>query len=132
MVISSAVYFGTGNRWRALCWATLAALAEPLGGLIGLGVVCGGSMTNTVFGIMFGLVGGIMTYISLKELLPAARNFDPEDRVCTIFLTSGMIIMACSLVAIAFSSPEAEAVEALAIAMSVPYMPSASLTPPTP
>ncbi|EFJ51462.1 iron-nutrition responsive ZIP family transporter [Volvox carteri f. nagariensis] len=105
MVISSAVYFGTGRRGRAILWAALAAFTEPLGGLIGLAVVCGGSMTETVFGILFGLVGGIMTYISLKELLPGARSFDPEDRVTTGFLTAGMIIMACSLIAIAFSSP---------------------------
>ncbi|GLC46316.1 hypothetical protein PLESTB_000998300 [Pleodorina starrii] len=123
MVIASAVYFGTGLRWRAILWATLAALTEPLGGLIGLAVVCGGSMTPTVFGILFGLVAGIMTYISIKELLPGARNFDPEDKVTTAFLASGMIVMACSLVAIVYSSPPEAAEEALPSALA-PLAPS--------
>ncbi|GIL62799.1 hypothetical protein Vafri_16970 [Volvox africanus] len=129
MVIASAVYFGTGLRRRAILMAALAAFTEPLGGLIGLAVVCGGSMTETVFGILFGLVGGIMTYISLKELLPGARNFDPEDRVTTAFLAAGMIVMACSLVAIAFSTPAETAAEVLAVAAdaaspSLPSLPS--------
>ena len=47
MVIASAVYFGTGQRLKAVMWTALAALSEPLGGLIGLAVVCGGSMTDT-------------------------------------------------------------------------------------
>ncbi|PNW75529.1 hypothetical protein CHLRE_12g530400v5 [Chlamydomonas reinhardtii] len=106
MVIASAVYFGTGQRLKAVMWTALAALSEPLGGLIGLAVVCGGSMTDTVFGILFGLVGGIMVYISLKELLPGARRFDPKDKVTTALMAAGGVIMACSLVAIAFSQPQ--------------------------
>ncbi|GIL84337.1 hypothetical protein Vretimale_15946 [Volvox reticuliferus] len=135
MVISSAVYFGTGLRWRAILMAALAAFTEPLGGLIGLAVVCGGSMTETVFGILFGLVGGIMTYISLKELLPGARNFDPEDKVTTAFLSAGMIIMACSLIAIVFSSPPETVADVLAVAAdaaspSLPSLTSSSYPPP--
>ncbi|KAG2453424.1 hypothetical protein HYH02_001647 [Chlamydomonas schloesseri] len=108
MVIASAVYFGTGQRLKAVMWTALAALSEPLGGLIGLAVVCGGSMTDTVFGILFGLVAGIMVYISLKELLPGARRFDPKDKVTTILMAAGGVIMACSLVAISFSQPQDE------------------------
>ena len=47
MVIASSVYYGTKNLTTALMWASIAALTEPLGGLIGLAVVCGGSMTDT-------------------------------------------------------------------------------------
>ncbi|KXZ51242.1 hypothetical protein GPECTOR_13g729 [Gonium pectorale] len=111
MVIASAVYFGTGRRWKAIMWTAIASISEPIGGLIGLAVVCGGQMTDTVFGILFGLVAGIMVYISLKELLPSARTFDPRDRVSTWCLMMGMLIMACSLIAIGFSQPEEEMLE---------------------
>ncbi|GLI66169.1 hypothetical protein VaNZ11_009932 [Volvox africanus] len=59
IVITSAVYFGTGLRRRAILMAALAAFTEPLGGLIGLAVVCGGSMTETVFGIRSSVSWGV-------------------------------------------------------------------------
>lgn len=41
-------------------------------------------------------------YIALKELLPTAHRYDPEDKVVTISLIGGMIIMAASLVLFLF------------------------------
>ncbi|KXZ51244.1 hypothetical protein GPECTOR_13g731 [Gonium pectorale] len=108
MVVATGVYYGTGNRKKALLWSSISAIAEPMGALVGLAVVCGGSLTNTVFGIMFGLVAGIMVYISLKELLPSSRSFDPHDRVSTIWLVVGMAVMCASLIAINYSQPPPE------------------------
>lgn len=41
-------------------------------------------------------------FIALKELLPTAHRYDPEDKVVTISLIGGMIIMAASLVLFLF------------------------------
>jgi len=38
-----------------------------------------------------------LRYISFRELLPTARNYDPDDRGVTLFLFIGMGIMALSL-----------------------------------
>ncbi|KAG2438707.1 hypothetical protein HXX76_005253 [Chlamydomonas incerta] len=105
MVIASSIYYGTKSLSTALLWASIAALTEPLGGLIGLAVVCGGSMSHLVFGILFGLVAGIMVYISLKELLPGARRFDPQDKVTTLMTILGMAVMSASLTVILYSQP---------------------------
>lgn len=43
---------------------------------------------------------------SLKELLPMARQLDPEDKVSTASLILGMAVMAGSLIAIAYTEPE--------------------------
>ncbi|KAG2498813.1 hypothetical protein HYH03_003006 [Edaphochlamys debaryana] len=106
LVISSAMTAGTGSRLKGVLWALLASVSEPLGGLIGLAVVCGGQMTDTVFAILFGLVGGIMVYVSIKELLPNAHRFDPQDKVTSLSVLCGALVMACSLIAIAYSAPE--------------------------
>lgn len=45
---------------------------------------------------------GPQVYIALKELLPTAHRYDPEDKVVTISLIGGMIIMAASLVLFLF------------------------------
>ena len=49
-------------------------------------------------GFTFALISGVMVHISLAELLPTARNYDPHDRVTTKALVGGMVAMATSLV----------------------------------
>jgi ZIP family zinc transporter len=51
---------------------------------------------DTLFGILFASVAGIMIYISIDELLPAAREYG-EAHLSLYGVISGMIIMAVSL-----------------------------------
>ena len=47
----------------------------------------------------FGIIAGMMVYISLKELLPTAQKFDKKNSVIVpLFLTLGMAIIAVSLI----------------------------------
>lgn len=41
-------------------------------------------------------------YIALKELLPTAHLYDPDDKVVTISLIGGMVVMAASLILFQF------------------------------
>ena len=56
------------------------------------------SAGDLAFGIAFGLVAGIMVYVSIMELLPAAFKFDPENKLVTIACMLGMVVMALSLI----------------------------------
>ena len=51
-----------------------------------------------VFGVVFAMVGGMMVCVSVRELLPVARRYDPDDKVVSWALIGGMGIMAISLV----------------------------------
>lgn len=53
-------------------------------------------MSDTVFGILFAGVAGIMVFISFDELLPAAREYG-EHHLSIYGLISGMVVMAISL-----------------------------------
>jgi ZIP family zinc transporter len=55
-------------------------------------------MTDTAYGALFGIVGGMMIYISLKELLPTAHKYDPHDQYVTDSMFAGMAVMALSLI----------------------------------
>jgi ZIP family zinc transporter len=55
-------------------------------------------MSQTVYATLFGLVAGMMVMISLKELIPTAHRYDPEDTVVTYSVFIGMGIMGLSLV----------------------------------
>lgn len=62
-MIALPIFYATGKRTLAFGLSALSALAEPLGALIGLAVACTGSLNGDAFGVVFGLVGGVMTYI---------------------------------------------------------------------
>ena len=50
------------------------------------------------YGFIFGLVGGMMVIVALKDLLPAARKFAKHEAVVTAFFILGMFIMAVNTV----------------------------------
>ena len=99
IIVSIPVYYATGSRLKGLLWAAISGAAEPFGALIGYAALSssGGDMPALAYGLMFSLVSGIMTYISLCELLPAAVRNDPENRVAGPFLFLGMAVMAASI-----------------------------------
>ena len=55
------------------------------------------------YGFIFGLVGGMMVIVALKDLLPTARRFDKHGLVVTSCFIIGMFIMAASLVFFEYS-----------------------------
>ena len=53
-------------------------------------------INDIMFGIIFAGVAGIMVFISLDELLPAAKKYD-EAHTSIYGLIAGMAVMAVSL-----------------------------------
>ena len=51
---------------------------------------------DLMFGISFAVIAGIMVFISIDELLPAAREFG-EHHLSIYGMVAGMVIMAVSL-----------------------------------
>jgi len=94
--VAMPVYYATGSRWKGFWWAFLSGLSEPLGGLLGW-LVLAGNTGHLTYGLLFTFVGGMMTYISIKELIPTALKYDPNDRVTSTCVIAGMVVMAASL-----------------------------------
>lgn len=95
IAVSVPIYQATGSRKRAFFYSFFSGLAEPLGALLGW-LVLRPVMSDTVFGVLFAGVAGIMVFISFDELLPAAREYG-EHHLSIYGLISGMVIMAISL-----------------------------------
>jgi ZIP family zinc transporter len=97
LCVAMPIYYATGNRWKAFGWALFSGLAEPFAALLGW-IVLANSFNDKIYGALFGLVAGMMIIISVRELLPTAHRYDPEDSVVTYSFMAGMGIMALSLV----------------------------------
>jgi ZIP family zinc transporter len=95
IAVSVPVYFATGSRKKAFTLSFLSGLSEPVGALIGY-LILMPFMSEMVFGILFASVAGIMVFISLDELLPAAREYG-EHHLSIYGLLAGMAVMAISL-----------------------------------
>lgn len=97
MAVSLPIYHATGNRRQAFYYALMSGFAEPVGALFGFFLLLP-LMGDLTLGITFGVVAGIMVYISFDELLPAARVYGNAHT--SIFgIAFGMFVMAASLIA---------------------------------
>jgi len=95
IAVSVPIYFATGNKKKAFFYSFLSGLAEPVGALVGY-LILMPFLSDTVFGIIFAGIAGIMVFISLDELLPAAQKYG-EHHLSIYGLISGMGVMAISL-----------------------------------
>ena len=93
--VSVPIYFATGSKKKAFWLSFLSGVSEPIGALIGY-TILRPIFSETVFGILFASVAGIMVFISLDELLPAAREYG-EGHLAIYGLICGMAVMALSL-----------------------------------
>ncbi|MDD5899914.1 MAG: zinc transporter ZupT [Lachnospiraceae bacterium] len=95
IAVSVPIYQATGSKKKAFLYSFLSGLAEPVGGVIGW-LILMPVMSDVVFGIIFAGVAGIMVFISVDELLPAAREYG-EHHISIYGLIAGMMVMAVSL-----------------------------------
>lgn len=99
IAVSVPIYHATGDKKKAFRLSMLSGLAEPIGALIAYFILMP-FMSPTLLGCVLASVAGIMVFISLDELLPAAREYG-EHHISIYGLIAGMAIMAFSLILLA-------------------------------
>lgn len=95
IAVSVPIYFATKSKKKAFKLSFLSGLSEPIGALLAY-LVLMPFLNDTMFGVIFAGVAGIMVFISLDELLPAAKKYD-EAHTSIYGLVGGMAMMALSL-----------------------------------
>jgi ZIP family zinc transporter len=95
LAVAAPVYAATGSKKRAFLWSFLSGVAEPVGaGLAAIFLLP--FLRDAVLAAVLAGVAGLMVFISLDELLPAAREHG-EEHLAIIGAVSGMTVMAASL-----------------------------------
>jgi len=96
IAVSIPVYFATGSKRKAFYFSFLSGISEPIGAILGF-FLLREIFNDLSFGIIFALIGGIMVFISLDQLLPAAHKYGKHHH--TIYgMLAGMAVIALSLV----------------------------------
>lgn len=96
IAVSVPIYHATGDKKKAFLLSFLSGLAEPVGAILAY-LILMPFMSPTLLGCIFAAVAGIMVFISMDELLPAAREYG-EHHISIYGLMAGMGIMAFSLI----------------------------------
>src|SRR5690606_36457292 len=96
IAIAVPVYFATGKKSYAFLASLLSGLAEPVGAVIGYFALAN-MLTHDTFGVAVGVIAGIMVFLALDELLPAAKRYSQGHE--TVYgLVTGMGSIAISLI----------------------------------
>lgn len=95
LAVSLPIYHATGDKKKAFIYSALSGFAEPLGAFVGALILLP-FIGDLTLAISFAVIAGIMVFISLDELLPAAKTYDKaHDSLYGVI--AGMMIMALSL-----------------------------------
>ena len=100
IAVAIPIYYATRSKGKALLYATLSGFSEVIGALLCIAVtaIFGVKLTGggPVFPLILAAVAGIMTYISLDELLPTAEKYG-KHHIAIAGVIGGMAVMALSL-----------------------------------
>lgn len=73
IIVSLPIYYSKKNRGLALLLTSLSAVSELLGALLSYFILYK-YINNTLFGILYIVIAGIMIFVSIFELLPIIRH----------------------------------------------------------
>ena len=89
--IAIPVYYATKNKKKAVGLTFISGMSEPLGAILAF-LFLKPVINNTIMGALFAIIAGIMTYISIIELLPAALQYKEKKKTILSFLI-GILFM---------------------------------------
>lgn len=95
IAVAVPIYHSSGSRKKAFWYSFLSGLAEPMGALLAF-VFLFRFWTPALNGLILSAVSGIMVFISLDELLPAAEKYG-KHHLSIAGVVAGMLVMALSL-----------------------------------
>ncbi|GMF32238.1 unnamed protein product [Phytophthora fragariaefolia] len=97
VAVAAPVYFATGSKWKGIMWCIIAAVAEHIGAFVAF-VIVGKEVRDFAQATLYGIVAGMMSTITMKEILPTAYTY-ANGRIHLVSNggLAGMLLMALSL-----------------------------------
>lgn len=92
--IAIPIYYSTKSKKKAIFYTFLACISEPLGAII-TGLFLINYINDTILGLLFALIAGIMIQISSGKLLATGNGYNKKMSI--IFFIIGFIVMLFSL-----------------------------------
>lgn len=81
------------DKWRVFVYSGIAGFAQPVGALIGYGIFSNTKPNDVGIGITFAATAGMLLTIAIRGFLPYARYTDKNDKVTSVMVLLGAIIL---------------------------------------
>src|SRR4030042_4400862 len=91
IAVAAPIYHSTQDKGKAIKYAFISGMAEPLGAIIAY-LILKPYLDQNILSYIFALVAGVMVYISFDELLPACFREGHGHRAI-LGIISGMMIV---------------------------------------
>lgn len=95
IAVSMPVYYATGSRTKAFWYSFISGVVEPVGAILAYFILMP-FLDEMTIAILLSGVAGIMVFIALDQLLPAAEEYG-EHHISIYGMVAGMALMAISL-----------------------------------
>lgn len=92
--ISVPIYYSTKSRFKALLYTFISGVSEPIGAVIAY-LFLAPFMNNLVMSILLAIIAGIMTSISLYELIPTSLKYNDIKRTLKYFIIGSIFMLIC-------------------------------------
>ena len=89
--IAVPIYYSTNSKWKAFIYTFISALSEPLGAILAY-LFLTKFITDSILGVLFSFIAGVMIYISFMELLPVSRSYK-FSLITKIFFIIGFVFI---------------------------------------
>lgn len=96
IAVAAPLFAAGKSRLKAVGLTALTGFAEPVGALLGF-MLLRDVLSDSVLGWVFGVVAGMMVFICVDELLPAAKRYETNQRQTTYGFIAGMAVLAVSI-----------------------------------
>ena len=95
IAVAAPIYHATQDKGKAIKYAFISGMAEPLGAIIAY-LILKPYLNQNILSYVFALVAGVMVYISFDKLLPASFRSENGHHAILGIMT-GMMIVSLSL-----------------------------------
>jgi len=110
--VAFPIKIATNSNRKAMFYAGITGLAEPVGAFIGYLIFGSSSEASEgnliMFGFLFGITAGIMTEVAIKSLLLESSRYDPLDRIVSKAWIFGAFVIGASLIVIQATTPDSD------------------------
>lgn len=88
--ISIPIYYSTKNKLKAFIYTFISGMSEPIGAIISY-IFLSKYIDNTILGIIYALIAGMMINIAINELYKESINYNKKYTI--IYFIIGSLIM---------------------------------------
>ncbi len=94
--ISIPIYYSTKSKFKALVYTFISGISELIGAVIAY-LFLAPFMNDFVMSILMALIAGIMTSISMYELIPASLKYNNVSRTIKFFFIGVLFMGICHI-----------------------------------